>query len=298
MTQITLIDGGMGQELVHRTGKENDPLWATRVMIDHPGMVCAVHGDYFTAGASLATANTYAIHHDRLVKYGLDDQYHALHDRALSEAEAARSAHGGGRIAGSMGPLVATYRPETHPPHDASVALYAEMAAELAPRVDLILGETVASVAHARALVEGARKGAPGLPVWLSVTLDDRDGTRLRSGEAIADLADVAKDVDAILANCSVPEAMDQAMPHLAAFGLPFGAYANGFQMISADFLKDNPAVEVLEARAELTPARYADFVMGWVNQGATLVGGCCEVGPAHISEIHRRLLAAGHTIA
>jgi homocysteine S-methyltransferase len=36
---------------------------------------------------------------------------------------------------------------------------------------------------------------------------------------------------------------------------------------------------------------------MGWVAQGASIVGGCCEVGPAHIAELARRLRAEGHEI-
>ena len=52
MARITLLDGGMGQELVARSGDEPTPLWATRVMIDHPGMVRAIHEDYFAAGAT------------------------------------------------------------------------------------------------------------------------------------------------------------------------------------------------------------------------------------------------------
>ena len=295
---ITLLDGGMGQELVRRSGDTPTPLWATRVMLDHPGMVQAIHADYFAAGASLATANTYAIHHDRLEKFGLDDQFHALYQNALDEAHAARAAHGWGLIAGSLGPLVASYRPDTLPPHDEAVAKYAEVAAVLAPRVDLLIGETVASVAHARALIEGAARGAPDTPLWLSVTVEDRDGTILRSGEPISALAGHLGHASAVLANCSAPEAMTQAMPHLGAFGLPFGAYANGFQQITAEFLKNNPTVDALSARPELTPARYADFAMGWVAAGATLVGGCCETGPDHIAELARRLRAAGHSIA
>jgi homocysteine S-methyltransferase len=46
-----------------------------------------------------------------------------------------------------------------------------------------------------------------------------------------------------------------------------------------------------------MTPEAYADHAMAWVDQGATIVGGCCEVSPAHIAEIARRLRAAGHTI-
>jgi len=295
---ITLMDGGMGQELVRRSGDDPHPLWATRVMIDHPGLVQAIHADYFAAGASVATTNTYALFHDRLVKFALAHRLDDLQAAALAEADAARKAHGRGIIAGSIGPLVATYRPEVFPPHEQAVADYHEIVARLATHVDVLIGETVASVAHARALIDAARSAAPNTPFWLSVTLDDRDGTRLRSGEPLTDLAPLADRVDAILANCSAPEAMDQAMPMLAGFGKPFGASANGFQQITSDFLKENPTVDALSARPEMTPDRYADYVMGWVAQGATIVGGCCETGPEHIAEIARRLTAAGHPIA
>ena len=296
MADITLLDGGMGQELVARSGDAPTPLWSTQVMIDHPGLVRQVHEDYFNAGATVATTNTYAIHHDRLAKFDIDDRFNALHMQALAEAAAARAAHGAGRIAGSLGPLVASYRPETHPPHDESVSKYAEIARLLAPVVDLFLAETVASLAHARAVLEGALLG--GKPVWLSVTVDDEDGSRLRSGEAVADLGPiVAGKAGAVLANCSAPEAMAAALTVLGRFGLPYGAYANGFQQITKEFLKDNPTVDSLHTRPEMTPERYADFALQWVGMGATIVGGCCETTPTHIAEIARRLTAAGHRI-
>lgn len=294
---ITLLDGGMGQELIARSGDAPTPLWATQVMMDHPGLVRAVHADYFAAGATVATTNTYAIHHDRLATAGIDDRFAALHAQALAEARAAREAHGAGRIAGSIGPLVASYRPETHPPHAEAVARYAEIARLLAPGVDLILCETVASLAHAGAVLEGAAAG--GKPVWLSVTVDDEDGTYLRSGERVADLRAMVRagGAAAVLANCSAPEAMAAALDVFAGFGLPFGAYANGFTRITKEFLKDNPTVDALHPRPEMTPARYAEFVMDWVATGATIVGGCCETGPAHIAAIARRLRAGGYRI-
>lgn len=297
MTQVVLLDGGMGQELIRRAGEPPTPLWATRVMLDHPGMVQAIHADYFAAGATVATANTYAIHRDRFARFGLEPRFAEFHALALAEAAAARAAHGRGRIAGSLGPLVASYRPETLPPHATATALYAEVAGILAPHCDLLIGETVASLAHARALIQGARAAAPALPLWLSVTVEDRDGTRLRSGEPVAALAEFVPQVDAILANCSAPEAMDQAVPILARLGKPCGAYANGFQRITDDFLKDGATVDALSARPELTPDRYADFALGWVGMGATIVGGCCETGPAHIATLARRLTAAGHKV-
>ncbi len=297
MAEITLLDGGMGQELVHRAGDRPTPLWSTQVMIDHPGLVQAVHDDYFAAGAMVATTNTYAIHRDRLMKAGIEHRLAALHDAALSEAQAARAKAGHGRIAGGIGPLVASYRPETHPPHAEAAAKYAEVAGLIAPHVDLILCETVASLAHARAILEGALP--TGLPVWLSVTVSDSDGSRLRSGEPAAEAARLAADMGAkaILANCSAPEAMPAALSAFAAAGLPFGAYANGFERITEDFLKDSPTVDALHARRDLGPEAYAAHVMRWVGQGATIVGGCCETGPAHIAATAAALRAAGHTI-
>jgi S-methylmethionine-dependent homocysteine/selenocysteine methylase len=102
MAQIVLLDGGMGQELVHRSGDAPTPLWATRVMIDHPGMVEAIHADYFAAGATMATTNTYAIHRDRLAAAGMEASFEPLHRAALDEAQRARRAAGRGRIAGSI----------------------------------------------------------------------------------------------------------------------------------------------------------------------------------------------------
>ncbi len=297
MAKITLLDGGMGQELVNRSGDEPTPLWATRVMLDHPGLVRAIHADYFAAGATIATTNTYAIHHDRLVRFGLDDQFEALHRAALAEAHEARAAHGSGRIAGSIGPLVATYRDDVVLPVEEAAPKIAEIARLLAPEVDFLLLETLSTVAQA----EGALKGAAqaGKPVWLSVSVHDREGGRLRSGEPLEDLARLVETYrpEAVLANCSVPEAMAAALAVLGRFGRPFGAYANGFTHISDGFLQDAPTVRELTHRHDLTPERYAGFAMGWVEQGATIVGGCCEVGPAHIAELARRLRDAGHEI-
>lgn len=296
MTDITLLDGGMGQELVARSGDEPTPLWATRVMLDHPGMVRDIHADYFAAGATIATTNTYAIHHDRLQRDGLDTMFHALHLRALAEAHEARAPYPDTRIAGSLGPLQASYRPDLTEPVAEAAPKYAEIARILGPHVDLILIETSASLEAAEGAVIGAQ--AAGKPVWLSVSVDDHDGTKLRSGEPVADLARLLKHpVAAVLANCSVPEAMADAMAALKLLGKPFGAYANGFTHISGNFLKDAPTVKELTHRHDLTPEKYADFAMAWVGMGATIVGGCCEVGPAHIRHLKDRLLAAGHRI-
>lgn len=297
MTDITLLDGGMGQELLARTGDDPTPLWATQVMIDHPDVVREIHADYFAAGATIATTNTYAIHHDRLVGFGKGDLFETLHRKALAQAVEARNAHGSGRIAGSLGPLVASYRDDVTRPFAEAQAKYAEIARLMAPVVDLILIETQATLAQCEGALAGA--GVADKPVWLSITVNDKDGSRLRSGEPISGLAPLVARYRpaAVLANCSVPEAMSAALTELAGLGLPYGAYANGFTHITDNFLKDAPTVRELTHRHDLTPAKYTEFALSWVAQGATIVGGCCEVGPAHIRHLAAALRAAGHRI-
>ncbi|MDW3224056.1 MAG: homocysteine S-methyltransferase family protein [Paracoccaceae bacterium] len=295
MSQITLLDGGMGQELIHRAGDRPTPLWSTQVMIDHPGMVQGVHADFFAAGATIATANTYAIHHDRLEGTGMEGQFDLLHRTALSEAKAAQSAHGSGRIAGAIGPLGASYQPDLHPASDVSVPLFKEIAQNLADDCDLLILETVASVAHARDSLAATLE--TNLPVWLSLTVSDTDGARLRSDEPLEDVLEIAAQADAVLINCSAPEAVTLGLPIIAQAGKPFGGYANAFELITEDFLKEKATVDVLKARRDMGPRAYAGYVMEWVGLGATIVGGCCEVSPSHISEIAHRLEAAGHTI-
>ncbi|MCB1339478.1 MAG: homocysteine S-methyltransferase family protein [Pseudooceanicola sp.] len=297
MTEITLLDGSIGQELVRRADVMNQRLWSTRVLIDHPEMVARLHAEYYAAGATIATTNSYALHHSRLAPLGMERELPTLIDSALRQAEIARAQYPGRRIAGSLGPLLASYRPDLDPDPAVAAPRFRDMAQALAPRTDLLLIETVSSLREA----EGALQGTSGLdrPVWIAFTVTDTEGTCLRSGEPLAAIAPLLAEhaPQAVLINCSPPEVIPAALDILAPMGLPFGAYANGFTRISEAFLKDAPTVADLERRSDLDADSYATMAMTWLDHGATILGGCCEVGPAHIAELARRLRAAGHTI-
>ncbi len=165
-------------------------------------------------------------------------------------------------------------------------------------RVDLFLIETASSVSQAEGALRGAAHGTK--PVWLSVSVMDDDGSRLRSGEEVVGLARLVDRYrpQAVLVNCSRPEVVADGLEIIKSFGKPFGAYANGFTQITEAFLEESPTVDALEARNDLDPAAYAEFAIAWVGQGATIVGGCCEVGPNHIKELAHQLTVAGYDIA
>ncbi len=297
MSRITLLDGGMGQELIKRSPAEPTPLWSARVMLDYPELVKAVHLENIRAGARVITVNAYSATRDRLEREGFGDRFEALQRRACELALRARDESGEAvTIAGCLPPLTWSYRPDLVRPATETEPIYAEIAALQAPHVDLFLCETMCAGEEGLGAVRGA--ASTGKPVWVAWTVDDANGARLRSGETLAE-ADAMLDglpVAARLVNCSKPEAVDRAVPGLAALGGPVGAYANGFTAIAAPF-EPGTTVERLSAREDLGPEAYAGFAIGWIGQGATIVGGCCEVGPAHIAEIARRLAAKGHEI-
>ncbi len=297
MADITLLDGSIGQELVKRSGDRPTPLWSTQVMIDHPDLVRDVHASYFATGATVATANTYAVLRDRLARVDLEHEFENLTHTAMRTAREARDAAGNGRVAASLGPLNASYRPDIFPSPDEAAKKYSEIVDLVKDSADILLIETVTSVDHAEGTLRAA--SGQGKAVWLAVSVDDFDGTLIRSGEPLTDLTDtIARhQPDAVLINCSRPEVIADSLEVVKTFGKPYGAYANGFAKISDGFLEEFPTVDALEQRKDLGPEAYAEFAMGWVGQGATIVGGCCEVGPDHIEELARQLRGAGHII-
>ncbi|NBB69694.1 MAG: homocysteine S-methyltransferase [Alphaproteobacteria bacterium] len=294
---VVLLDGGMGQELRKRRAAAPTPLWSGQVMADEPELVTAVHRDFIEAGAGVITANTYALTPERLARDGDPARLGELHRRALDAAHAARDTSGRAvRIAGCLGPLVASYRPDLVPDTDTCAASYRRLVDAQAARVDLFIAETLSTVREAGVATAAARPA--GLEVWTSLTVRDDDGTRLRSGEPVRDGAAAALDAgaSAVLINCSIPEAVTRAVGEIATLGCPFGAYANGFEPEGE--LRPDGTVDDLAARTDLGPGPYADHAMGWIEAGAAIVGGCCEVGPAHIAELARRLDQAGITPA
>ena len=288
---MMILDGGMGQELVARAGKATS-LWSVQALLDAPEVVRQVHDEYFAAGADIATTNSYSVLPDRLEPHGMLDRLEELVRLACQLATDAREAHGSGMVAGGLGPQGFSYQPDKAPPAEQAAEVYANLAQIQAQYVDVHLLETMSSVDQARGGLIGA--GVTGKPVWVALSVRDDDGTRLRSGELLSDVIPLLEEFNpaAVFINCSKPEAVDTAVPILAKSGRLVGAYANGFTGIAADFNKVGATVDMLSARRDLDPNAYADFADGWAAHGATIIGGCCEVGPAHIAELSRRLKA------
>ena len=288
--RLTVLDGGMGQELRKRSQRPASPLWSAQVMMDEPELVVAAHRAFVAAGADIITTNDYVVTPQRLARDGDPQWFTPLHKAALQAAQAVRTeSERPIRIAGCLPPLVASYHADQVPDDATCLRDYARLVDAKADGVDLLIAETMSLTREAVAATRAGKQS--GLPMWVALTVDDHNGGQLRSGEYLADAAQAVVDAgaDAVLINCSAPEAVTTAMPILARLGVPFGGYANGFE--AAAELKPGGTVDGLKARESMTPERYADHVQHWIDAGATLIGGCCEIGPQHINALYRRFV-------
>lgn len=299
MAEIALLDGGVGQEINNRSAAETHPLWSVKVMFETPAIVSDVHRAFIQAGARVICLNTYAATPSRLSRYGYGDRLKEAHRtaadlaiRAIEEAHLPRSAV---QVAGCVPPLVASYRPDVSKDYAASLAEYRQVVAGQKDLVDLFLIETMASIEEAKAALDAT--GEQDKPAYLGLTLSDNTSNTLRSGEPLAQALEalLPKHPAGILLNCSIPEAISNAMPLLAGQGVPFGGYANRFASVVE--LPPGGTVDALVARPDITPGAYATHVEQWIDQGATIVGGCCEIGPDYIRHLAERLTTAGHTL-
>ncbi len=126
-------------------------------------------------------------------------------------------------------------------------------------------------------------------PAWISFTLAASDGPpRLRSGEPVPEAVAAAagQGAAAILFNCSPPEimgaAIDAARAILGPAGPPIGVYANAFPENAANAANET----VIKLRDDISPTRYADWSLDWRRRGASIIGGCCGIGPEHIHHL------------
>ena len=289
--KITLLDGGLGQELIKRSSAPPHPLWSTKVMLDEPQLVSDIHRDFCDAGARVICLNTYAISRHRLKTFAPQHSVEKLLAAAaetarygISQSTAAKSVS----TVASLPPLNASYDHTVAPDFDSAYEQYSELVALQKNSVDGFLLETMSNIAEATAGAKAIRDA--GVTGAVAFTLSDNDSQKLRSGELLEDAIAAVKPYspDAIMLNCSTPEVVTQGLKTALSSGVRCGAYANGFTSVEA--LVPGSTVDRLSTRKDLGPEDYLRFVKTWLEMGVEIIGGCCEIGPDHIKAIRAYL--------
>ncbi len=290
MAGIRILDGGMGRELKRMGAPFQQPEWSALALLEGPQFVRQAHDAFVQGGAQIITTNSYAVVPFHIGQERFDDQGVAL---ARLAAELARaSADAAARpvtVAGSLPPALGSYRPDLFE-REASVRIHQTLIAGMDELVDVWLAETQSSIAEIHAVHAALNGNAK--PLWISFTLDDEpegDTPVLRSGETVSSAvhAALALGAKAVLFNCSQPEVMEAAVvaakQAIAGAAVDIGVYANAFP---AQSKKATANAVILDIREDLDPLSYVGWAQRWVDQGASMVGGCCGISPQHIAKL------------
>lgn len=290
---MKILDGGFGRELARRGAPFRQPEWSALALTEAPEIVKEVHLDFIRAGAEVITTNNYAVVPFHIGQDRFDNEVRDLVQVAVNQAKLAVSESDKDvLIAGCLPPLFGSYRADLFKQEEAQ-KLAKPIIETLSPHVDFWLAETQSCIAE----VETVHALLPkdDRDFWVSFTLQDeiqQEKPLLRSGENIEQIAELLKrlNADAVLFNCCQPEVILQAIvairKHLPDH-IQIGAYANAFPPQNSEVTANDGLDEV---RADLNPDLYLKFAQAWKNAGATLIGGCCGIGPEHISTLSKFL--------
>lgn len=297
---VMILDGGMGRELKRRGAPFRQPEWSALAMMETPEIVREVHDDYIKSGAQFITTNSYALVPFHIGEAVFKEQ--ALSLAKLSGEVAKQAADASDKpvnVAGSLAPLFGSYRADLFEA-DQVEALVTPLIQGLDPYVDLWLSETQSLIAEpvaVKAFVDELSQDDK--PFWVAFTLEDSLTIKepvLRSGETVVEAVKAmhAIGVDGVLFNCCQPEVIEKALLvaketfiSLGQPNFPLGAYANAFQPQAKDAQANS---DVSAIRDDLNPSDYLSWAEQWQKAGASLIGGCCGIGPEHIAVLSKKL--------
>jgi len=293
--KVTLIDGAMGTQIRARgyeVPSHHSSIWSAQALMDNPHIVKEIHKDYISAGAEIITTNNYAVTQNLLERENLGHRLEELTSLSIDIAKEAKKESGKNiKIAASLPPLDTSYRPDLVGDITSIEKKYMEIVDIVKDRVDLIIIETMSSSMEASGALSACAK--TDIEVWLGYTLQGIRKNILPSGENLIDAINKVKhfNISAYVINCSSANITTEAIKLLSnEIDKPFGGYANSVnvnQIIDGDDEVDNAENLQVENQQLINAIDYSVIVKNWIDNGATIVGGCCGTSPEHIKKIN-----------
>ena len=283
---MIVMDGSMGNELLARRSDLVTGLWSAQYLIDAPELVKEIHLDYINAGADLIITNTYSTIPSYLSKQKAEDKMPELiHLAGKLAREAVEDSKKKVTVAGSLPPLEESYRPDLVIDKEEAVPIYETLIKELTPYVDIFICETMSSIKEMQHVIQALQNLDNEKPVWISWSLKEDKKNQLRSGESIKEafIASASIKPEAYLFNCTDPFAITEGLKELKELTQkPIGGYPNVFNVPDGWTLDNDVQVSV----RDLSVDKFLEFAEEWRNLGATIIGGCCGIGPKFIKAV------------
>jgi homocysteine S-methyltransferase len=294
-SKVKILDGGMGQHLLAKGLKAKGSLWSATALVNkkYHQLVIDAHLDFINSGADVIVTNNFSARRTRTIQNNVDEHFNYANEKAGELAlKAKRISKKNILIAGSLPAQNDTYIPDVR---DINLIKkdFSDQANLLKPFVDFFYLDVLSSIREIEVALNVVEK--INLPVLIGIHLVDNG--KLPSGEAITEVVKKCKSKNwlGLIAACVSPEIIENTVDELKALKIPFGFKANLWReqprpvgeivKIGDDGFGANP-VDILGTRDNVNDEVFCGFSKRMVNKGATILGGCCETKPSHISKI------------
>ena len=292
-----ILDGGMGQELLNRGLKPKGTLWSAHALIDKEchQMVVDTHLDFINAGAEVIVTTTFTARRNRLIQNDCEKYFEKINIKAVELAQKARDiSKKEVLIAGGLPNQKQTYSADLGEDLDLIEKNFYDQAKLLKNGIDFFYLDVMSSGLECGIVLKTIESF--NLPVLVGIHV--RDNGQLPSGETIKDIVKKYKNNNwlGIITACVSPKAYELVINDLQKLNMPYGFKLNAFKKIPEGYTvasKDqwgnagNPST-VLGINTDLNESKFYEYVKKFMENGATILGGCCEIRPSHMKEISK----------
>ena len=277
--KILVLDGATGTNL-QKAGMPTG-VCPEKWILEHKDVMIRLQTDYINAGSNIIYAPTFSGNRIKLEEYGLADQLEAMNKELVELSKEAVAATGfRAYVAGNLTMTGRQLYPIGKLKLEELIDVYKEQITVLNDAgVDLLVVETMMSLAEARAAVIAAREVCD-LPVIVSMTYNEDGRTLYGTPPEVATVVLQSLSVDAIGVNCSTgPKEMIPLVQQMKQYAnVPILAKPNAGM----------PELIDGETVYAMTPEEFAEYGRELVDAGAGIIGGCCGTTNEHIAALAR----------
>lgn len=272
--RVVILDGATGTNLQ----KAGMPVGVCpeQWILEHEAVMEQLQRDYVAAGTDILYAPTFTANRVKLEEYGLEDELVTMNTKLVALSK--RAADGKALVAGDLTMTGKQLFPMGDMDFEELVEIYKEQAKVIYEAgADLFVVETMMSLQETRAAVL-AIKETCDLPIMASLTFNEDGRTLYGTDPKTAVVVLQSLGVDAVGLNCSTgPEEMLVPVKEMVEYAnIPVLAKPNA----GLPELVDEVTVY------HTTPEEFAAVGKKLVEEGASIIGGCCGTTPEHIKAL------------